>query len=213
MITDWTTIEPGLIIAEPVRTPNGNLVGIVAANLSLVELSVPVSTVVHAQQQQGRQLMISIIDDHGELIATPDHQRILQTVLDELPGADQALQGHAASRVGPGTDGQDWLFSAVPVPNAGWAVVVQRPVSEALAVVAQFQFWLLTAALLFAIGGLLFWLMLLGRVIRPLHTLAIQHQALPTSEQSIPVHATCSPDATTRSATWHVRWYAWNAMD
>jgi PAS domain S-box-containing protein len=49
---------------------------------------------------------------------------------------------------------------------------------------------LLTAALLFAIGGLLFWLMLLVRVIRPLHTLASQHQALPASEQSIPVHAT-----------------------
>ena len=134
--------------------------------------------------------MISIIDNHSVLIATPDQQRILQTVLNELPGANQALQGYPASQVGPGTDGQDWLFSAVPVPNAGWAVVVQRPVGEALAVVAQFQFWLLMAALLFAIGGLLFWLILLGRVIRPLHTLAIQHQTLPTSEQSIPVHAT-----------------------
>src|SRR5207302_3060623 len=56
--------------------------------------------------------------------------------------------------------------------------------------VGQFHLWLLTAALLFTIGGLLFWLMLLVRVIRPLHTLAIQHQALPASEQSIPVHAT-----------------------
>src|SRR5207253_3281996 len=91
---------------------------------------------------------------------------------------------------GPGPDGQDWLFSAVPVQYAGWAVVVQRPEGEALAVVAQFHLWLLMAALLFAIGGLLFWLMLLVRVIRPLHTLAIEHQALPTSEQSIPVHAT-----------------------
>src|SRR5260370_535260 len=114
----------------------------------------------------------------------------LQAVLDTLPGADQALHGQVASRQGLGPDGQDWLFSAVPVPAAGWAVVVQRPVSEALAVVTQFHLWLLAAALLFAIGGLLFWLMLLGRVIRPLHTLAIQHQALPVSEQSIPVHAT-----------------------
>ncbi len=134
--------------------------------------------------------MISIIGDQGELIATPEHERILQTVLDKLPGADQALHGQVASRQGLGPDGQDWLFSAVPVPAAGWAVVVQRPVSEALAVVTQFHLWLLAAALLFAIGGLLFWLMLLGRVIRPLHTLAIQHQALPVSEQSIPVHAT-----------------------
>src|SRR5207302_185112 len=135
-------------------------------------------------------LMISIIDDQGRLIATPESKRILLTVLDELPGADQALQGHVASRPGPGPDGQDWLFSAVPVPDVGWAVVVQRPAGEVQAVVAQFQFWLLTAALLFAIGGLLFWLMLLIRVIRPLHTLAIQHQALPASAQFIPVGTT-----------------------
>src|SRR5215469_8499217 len=184
------TFNPDVIVAEPVRAPGGALVGIVAASLSLAELSDPLSTVVKAQQRQGRRLMISIIDDRGELVATPEHERILQTVLDELPGADQALNGHTASLIGAGTDGQDWLFSAVPVPDAGWAVVVQRPTGEALAVVAQFHLWLLTAALLFAIGGLLFWLMLLVRVIRPLHTLAIQHQVLPASEESIPVHAT-----------------------
>src|SRR6266568_3158240 len=181
-----TTPSAGVIIAEPVRASSGTLVGIVAASLSLKELSNPLGKVVDAQQHQGRRLMISVIDDQGRLIATPPHERILQTVLDELPGADAALNGQVASRLGPGPDGQDWLFSAVPVPDAGWAVVVQRPASEALAVVAQFQLWLLTAALLFTIGGLLFWLILLVRVIRPLHTLAIQHQALPASEQSIP---------------------------
>jgi hypothetical protein len=119
--------------------------------------------------------MISIIDDGGKLIATPDRKQILFTVLNELLGADQALQGHVASHQGLGPDGRDWLFSAVPVPHVGWAVVVQRPAGEALAVVTQFQFWLLITALLFAIGGLLFWFMLLVRVIRPLHTLAIEH--------------------------------------
>jgi PAS domain S-box-containing protein len=183
-----TNGDAGVIIADPVRDHN-QLVGIVVTSLSLARLSDPLSTVVHAQQLQGRRLLISIIDEYGELIATPDHERILQTVVDELPGADQALQGHIASRLGPGPDGQDWLFSAVPVPNVGWAVIVQRPASEALAVVTQFHLWLLVAALLLALGGLLFWLTLLGRIIRPLHTLAIEHQALPASEQSIPSHA------------------------
>ncbi len=185
-IAEETTFAPDVIMAEPVRTPGGQLIGIVVASLSLAELSDPLSTVVHAQQQQGRRLMISILDAQGELIATPDHNRILLTVVDELPGARQALQGHVASSIGIGPDSQDWLFSAVPVPGAGWAVVVQRPASEALAVVAQFHIWLLTAALLFTIGGLLFWLILLVRVIRPLHTLAMRHQALPISEQFIP---------------------------
>jgi PAS domain S-box-containing protein len=182
-------IDPGVIIAEPLRARNGELVGIVAASFSLVDLSVPLSRVVQAQKQQNRQLMISIIDGDGVLIATPERERILQTVLDELPGADEALQGHVASSVGTGSDGQSWLFSAVPVPNVGWAVIVQRPTSEALVAVTQFHFWLFTTALLFTLGGLLFWLLLLNRVIRPLHTLAIQHQVLPASEQAIPVQA------------------------
>ncbi|GAC1390792.1 MAG: hypothetical protein NVS4B11_09730 [Ktedonobacteraceae bacterium] len=181
-----TPVNPGVIIAEPVHAPSGLLIGIVAASISLIDLSDPLKTVVLAQQHQGRQLMISIIDDRGVLIATPDSKRILYTVLDELPGADQALHGYTASRLSSGPDGQNWLFSAVPVLGTGWAVIVQRPESEALAVVTQFHLWLLTAALLFAIGGLLFWLMLLGRVIRPLHTLAVRHQVLPVSEQSIP---------------------------
>jgi PAS domain S-box-containing protein len=183
------TFNAGVIIAYPVHT-RAKLVGFVAASFSLAKLSDPLEAVVNAQQDQGRRLMISIIDNDGKLIATPDHKQILFTVLNELPGADKALQGHAASNPGLGPDGRDWLFSAVPVTHVGWAVVVQRPAGEALAVVTQFQFWLLITALLFAIGGLLFWLMLLVRVIRPLHTLAIEHQALPVSEQSIPVHAT-----------------------
>ncbi len=180
-----TTRDSGVIIAEPVRTPNGQLIGIVAASISLKELSNPLTKVIQAQQTRNRHLMISVIDSQGWLIATPDDKRILYTVLDELPGADQALHNHTTSSLGPGPDGQDWLFSAVPVPDVHWAVVVQRPAAEALSVVIQFQFWLLTAALLFAIGGLLFWFILLFRVIRPLHTLAIEHRMLPDSEQSI----------------------------
>src|SRR5437763_3463019 len=184
------TFNAGVIIAYEAHARGSKLVGIVAASFSLAKLSDPLGAVVNAQKDQGHRLMISIIDDRGELIATPDHKQILWTVLNELPGADQALHGQAALTPGQGPDGQQWLFSAVPIPRAGWAVVVQRPEGEALAVVAQFHLWLLMAALLFTIGGLLFWLMLLVRVIRPLHTLAIEHQALPTSEQSIPVHAT-----------------------
>ena len=184
-------IAPGVIIAESVYDNSGHMVGIVAVNLTLAQLSVPLEKVVDAQQRQRHQLVISIIDNRGELIASPYIiQQYLWNVLNELPGADQALQGRIASSFGTGPDGQDWLFSAVPVPGAGWAVVVQRPASEALAIVTQFHLWLFFAALLFAIGGLLFWLMLLMRVIRPLHTLAIEHQALPTSEQSMPTDTT-----------------------
>ena len=185
------TLNAGVIIAYSVHVPDRQEpIGIVTANVSLNTLSIPLTNVVNAQQEQERQLMISIIDDRGELVATPQNNRILDMVLNELPGADQALQGRVNSSLGQGPDGSEWLFSSVPVPNFGWAVVVERPTSQALAVVNQLHLWLLAAALLFALGGLLFWVMLYRRVIRPLHILAVQHQTLPESEESIPVHAT-----------------------
>jgi len=182
-IAEETTFNAGVIVAEPVRDRAGVLVGIVVSSLSLVELSQPLASTVETQTRLHRNLQISVIDDQGRLIATPQHNRILQTVLNELPGADQALLGVPTSRLGPGQDGKDWLFSAVPVKGTGWAVVVQRRADEALAVVAQFHVWLLTTAVIFAIGGLVFWMMLLSRVIRPLHALAATHRAVPEPTQ------------------------------
>lgn len=181
--TATDTRNAGVIIASPVRNPGGSLIGIVAASFSLVELSLPLQTVVQAQEQLDRHLIISVIDESGKLIATSEPSRILQTVLDELPGAQDALNNRTASRLGTGPDGQDWLYSAVPVSDVSWAVVVQRPVKEALGVVSEFRLWLLFAALIFALGGLLFWLLLLGRVIRPLHNLAVRHHILPTAKR------------------------------
>lgn len=184
--TATSTRNAGVIIASPVRNPDGSLIGIVAASFSLVELSVPLQTVVQAQEQLNRHLIISVVDESGKLIATSQPQRILQTVLDELPGVQEALNNKTASRLGTGPDGRDWLFSAVTVPDVSWAVVVQRPVEEALGIVSEFRLWLFIAALLFALGGLLFWLLLLSRVIRPLHNLAVHHHILPTAKRPTP---------------------------
>ncbi len=192
-ITAQAPYDESVIIAYGVHVDENihkSLTGIVVASLSLKDLSVPLTAVVNIQKQQERKLDISIIDERGELIATPDSSRILFKMLNELPGADQALRGQVASRVGIGADGQNWLFSSVPVPSTGWAVVVQRPVSEALSVVEQFHLWLLAAALLFTIGGLLFWLLLLGKVISPLHMLAVRYQSLPDPKQRNSVQAT-----------------------
>src|SRR5579884_2242214 len=164
--------QAGVIMADPVRDAHGNLIGMVAMSLSLKGLSDPLVQVVNAQA--GR-LTISVIDAQGELIATPESSRLLNTVVDELPGADEALRGHPTSRLGPGPNNQDWLYSSVPVKPFGWAVVVQRQASDALAIVAGFRAWLLLAAALFAVGVALLWLVLLRRVIQPLHVLSLVH--------------------------------------
>src|SRR6266511_154935 len=176
---DLTTYNAVAIVAQPIRANDGHLLGIVATNLSLDDMCVPLRTIVEEQQRQSGRLDISLVDGRGQLIATPERERLLQRVLDELPGADDALIGIPTTGIGPGRRGGEWLFSAVPVPSVGWAVVVQRPTADALAVANSFNAWLSGAALLFGIGGLLFWLVLMHQVIRPLHALATRHQALP----------------------------------
>jgi signal transduction histidine kinase len=190
-IAQESRAQAGVIIARCVLCENRDSIpkGIVATSISLGELSSPLMEVVKAQLRQGRILDINIIDDHEEIIASPNPSRILENVTGELPGAEQALRGQPASVLGPGPEGQDWLYSSAPVSPVGWAVVVQRPSGEALAVVTQFHLWLLLVAAIFAIGGLVFWLLLLDRVIRPLHLLAAQHRTIPTQHPTLPDHA------------------------
>lgn len=177
-IVDLTTFNAVVGVAAPVRDDGGRLVGVVATNLLLDDLSAPLRQVIDAQAQRHQRLTISVIDDQGQLIATPERERLLQPVVGEMPGAAEALAGQTATRQAPGPRDQQWLFSAVPVPGVGWAVVVQRPTADALAVVRNFTNWLTAAALLFGFGGLLFWLVLMARVIRPLHGLTRQYGAL-----------------------------------
>lgn len=190
-IAQESNAQAGVIIARCVHCTGGanTARGIVATSISLGGLSSPLMEVVKAQRYQNRRLDISIIDNRDEIIASPSASRILETVTDEMPGANDALNGHVASALGPGPGNQDWLYSSVPVKHVGWAVVVQRPASEALAVVTQFHLWLLLVAAIFAIGGLVFWLLLLERVIQPLHLLAAQHRTIPTQNPLIADHA------------------------
>ncbi len=185
-IVDFTTYNAVATLAAPVRDRAGHLRGVLATNLKLGDLNATLQTVINAQARQ--RLMISIVDAQGRLIASPQSERLLQPVLSELPGAANALAGHAATRQGMDSSGEQWLYSAAPVPGIGWAVVAQRPSGEALAAVANFSTWIAAAALLFALGGLIFWLVLLRRVVQPLHALATRHAALPTPNS--PAHVT-----------------------
>lgn len=180
---DPTTFNGVVVVAQPVRDADGQLLGLVATNMLLDGLSGPLRTVVDDQGRQGKTLLISTIDNHGNLIATPQRERLLQPMLDELPGAREALAGAQVARVGPGPRDQDWLYTAAPVPEVGWAVIVQRPASEALAVVGSVQAWLVGALALVALVGLGWWLALTRRVSVPLRALARRYATFPAADQ------------------------------
>lgn len=172
---DLTTFHAVVSVAEPVRDNRGQFLGVLVANLQQDSLGTSLRPVIAAQATQGQHLIISILDDRGRLISSPERALILQPIAAQLPGATDALAGHTATNEGAGPNRESWLYSAAPVPALGWAVVVQRPTSDLAAATSNFSIWLLVATGLFAVGGLLFWLVLVRRVVRPLHALAAQN--------------------------------------
>ncbi|HZC04696.1 MAG TPA: ATP-binding protein [Ktedonobacterales bacterium] len=177
-IVDLTTFNADINFTLPVRNVSGQLLGVLGAGVLLDGLNAPIQAVMNAQAAQHETLRISILDHAGNLIASPDRERLLQPGVDQLPGAAAALHGAVSTQEAQGPRGQQWLYSAAPIKSVGWAVVVQRPASDLSAAVSNFRDWLGIASALFALGGLLFWLILVWRVVRPLHDLTSANTAL-----------------------------------
>ena len=183
-VIDFTTYNAVVMLEVPVRSSTGTLLGVLGTNLLLNDLTEPISSVVTSQAKQRQHMLVSIVDSQGQLIGTVQSESILQPVLDDLPGAADALKGRVATRQGTDGQGQPWLYSSVPIRTVGWAVVVQRSASDALTAITNFRRWITVAAIVFALGGLLFWLVLWRRVVQPLHVLSRRHAALPAPDQS-----------------------------
>ncbi|HEX6507282.1 MAG TPA: ATP-binding protein [Chloroflexota bacterium] len=182
-VIDFTTYNAVVMLDVPVRDSTGRVLGVVGTNLLLDDLREPLASVIASQAKQHQHLLISIVDAQGQLIATVERERILQPVLDELPGAADALAGRVATRQGSDAQGHQWLYSSVPIGTVGWAVVVQRSSSDALNAITNFRRWITVAAMVFALGGLLFWLVLLRRVVQPLRALSRRHVTLPAPDK------------------------------
>lgn len=67
---------------------------------------------------------------------------------------------------------RDWLYSFVPIPEANWSVVVQRPADVTFAILTEFQRGLFVALALVIVGASFFWFMMHQRLISPLTRLA-----------------------------------------
>jgi signal transduction histidine kinase len=170
-IVDLTTFNADMNFTLAVRDAGGQLLGVLGAGVLLDGLNAPIEAVMNAQAAQRQTLRISILDQQGNLIATPDRERLLQPGLANLPGSSAALAGKTTTQLALSESGQEWLYSATPIKNVHWAVVVQRPATDLSAAISNFRDWLGVATALFGLGGLFFWLILVWRVVRPLRRL------------------------------------------
>lgn len=165
-----TTGQPVVTAVMPILDASGNFRGVVATNLELSKLSLPLREIT-ANRANGQR--VSILDASGQIIADSDTTKLLTDARAEFPaGTDAVLRGETDSQLSPDHANRQELYSYAPISAVGWGVVVQRPAEIAFAVPREFRAGLVIAVAVFLAGGLLFWLILSRRVIVPLESLA-----------------------------------------
>jgi len=179
-----TTGQPVATTVMPIRDAQGAFLGVVATNLKLESLSETMAAIAADFEPSG--FRVSILDSAGQVIADPDPQALLQPL---SPGLDDSLLGGpSTSSISLDPQGEEWLLTYVPIPSAGWGVVVQRPAAVAFASVRAFHQGMLLALAAFPAGGLLFWLILNRQLIRPLARLTGFSQAIGASPEELVGH-------------------------
>lgn len=145
--------------------------GVVATNIKLQSMShALVGIAQEYPPEEGFQ--IQIIDAGGQIIAHSNPQFLLQDASKTYPEVVAAVLNQKADNqilTGPGDT--EYLYSYVPIYSVGWGAIVTRPAAVAFATSRAIQRGAYLAGAGFFIGGVIFWLMLVSRVIRPVQQL------------------------------------------
>mgnify|MGYP004580265417 FL=1 len=114
-----TTKQLCLTIADPIRGANGEIVGVVASDISLKSLWDTTDSIV-----MGETGYMDIIDKNGVLIAHPDKSSIEnEDSLMELPYAAAVTKGETGTTQGDSSMGVDSLIAYAPVDEYGWGII------------------------------------------------------------------------------------------
>jgi signal transduction histidine kinase len=126
------SFEPRIVIATPIEPFVGEVIGVLAA-----EVNVRYVWDVVQEIQVGESGYAYVVDGTGSLVAHPDLHLVLQRKdLSSLPQV-AALRNHddvdGTTGVFQNLGGQSVLVSHVRIPNVGWTVFVERPLTEVYA--------------------------------------------------------------------------------
>ena len=166
-----TTNTSVFTVATPMRNQSGHLVGIMAIDFSLDIFNLHLQAI-QRQLSPTSEVGIWIIDHHGQTVATTKADPTSQYLPDLPSGVATATQADETGNLTAHQQSRDWLYSFVPVPEANWSVVVQRPADVTFAIVTEFERGLIVALVLVIMGATFFWYMMRWRLISPLTRLA-----------------------------------------
>lgn len=173
-----TTNQPVTTAVMPIRDNSGNFLGLVATNIKLQSLSTTLESIT-AEYGPQEGFEVQILDASGYVIAHPDHTLLLIDLKQSNPQIVSAvLSGQTGNLIEKIGDAPEKLYSYVPIPSAGWGVIVSRPTATAFATAQATHRGVLLSVTVFLIVGLFFWLALSRQVIRPMERLATFSQTI-----------------------------------
>lgn len=173
-----TTQQPVATAVMPLWDTGGHFLGLVATNIKLETLSATLANIV-TRHTSDEGFNVAILDHSGQVIAHADTSMLLQDLSKQLPEVSQAvLAGEAGTRVIKDEKEEEQLYSFVPIPSAGWGVIVNRPTALAFATVRVAHRGVLFTLGFFVIVGFFFWLALSRQVLMPLESLAMYSQKI-----------------------------------
>jgi signal transduction histidine kinase len=160
--------EPYMRIAVPIERFAGDIIGVLIAEVNLKYIWEVIS-----QIKVGQTGYAYVVSRDGDLIAHPDISLVLQKrSLKGLGQVQAALAGASEPLTAqPNLAGQNVFPAYAPIPDLGWAVLVERPAAEAYA--PLYASMRRTAVLLLiGLGMAILASLLIGRrVVRPVQTL------------------------------------------
>jgi len=181
-----TTNQPVATAVMPIWSAVDQFLGIVATNIKLQFLSDTLRNI-STTSREDQVVEITIIDHDGKIVAHSSPDRLLLDAREVMPELTPALLDEQSRNViATNADDVEYLYSYVPIPGIHWGVIVSRPTVDAFAVPFAFQRGIFIVSAVFLCSGLLFWLALSRRVIRPLERLA------EFSQNALPGHASAS---------------------
>ena len=122
--------EPYMTIAVPIERFAGDVLGVLIAEVNLKYIWEAVARI-----KVGKAGYIYVVSGGGDLIAHPNISLVLQKRrVKDLPQVQAALAGRSGlSMAQPNLSGQKVFTASAPIPDLGWAVLVERPAAEAYA--------------------------------------------------------------------------------
>jgi len=180
-----TTWQPMTTSVMPLWDDYGNIYGVVVSNINLGTLSTTLTSMINENLVgSSENFQAMIVDSSQKIVAHPDRSMLLRSSK-EIPSnvINDVLQGKEGNQVSEQEDGESRLFSYAPIPGTHWGVIVSRPTNIAFATANAFSRSMLIVVGVFIAVGMVFWIGLSLKVIRPLEKLAVFSQSISDSEK------------------------------